>query len=56
LEFYWKRTPPGFHDVVDENRLCTEQLLYDEEWTPDITVETIFEALDTHKYFAGKKS
>ena len=54
LEFYWKRVPRGFHNVVEVNRLCSEQLLYDRRWTPDTTVETIFEALDTHPYFAGK--
>ena len=54
FEFYWKRTPRGFHNVVEKNRLCVEALLDDEKWSPAITVETILEALETHEYFTRK--
>jgi hypothetical protein len=55
LEFRWKHTPPGFPNVIDENRLCTEHLVYEGVWTPDITIETVLEALDTHPYFQRRQ-
>jgi len=53
--WYWEWNPPGFPHVVEGNRLCIEALLYYEKWAPDMTVETIFEALDSHWYFRDKR-
>lgn len=53
LQWYWDKAPSGFINVVD-NQLCIEALLNKEKWAPDITVETIFDELDSHPYFRRK--
>jgi len=53
LEWYWEKVPSGFINVVDD-QLCIEALLNKEKWAPDITIETIFDELDSHSYFRRK--
>jgi len=53
LQWFWEKVPSGFLNVID-NQLCIEALLNKEKWAPDITVETIFDELDSHPYFRRK--
>lgn len=54
FSWFWEDIPEGFPHIID-NQLCVEVLLNSEAWVPDITVETIFEALDSHWYFRGRR-
>jgi hypothetical protein len=50
FQWYWDEVPNGFGNVID-NQLCIEALLDNNAWTPEMTVETVFEGLDSHPYF-----
>lgn len=53
FKWYWQKIPSGFHNVIN-NELCVQALLNNSKWTPDLTVETIFESLESHRYFRGR--
>ena len=50
FQWHWNRVPDGFGNVVG-SQLCIEALLDRNAWTPEMTVETVFEGLDSHPYF-----
>ena len=50
FRWYWIEVPSGFEHVVG-SQLCIEALLDNNAWTPEMTVETVFEGLDSHPYF-----
>lgn len=50
FQWHWGQVPSGFEHVVG-SKLCIEALLDNNAWTPELTVETVFEGLDSNSYF-----
>lgn len=50
--FRWLRVPPGFPNLRGDG-ICVEALSDSKLWTHDTSVDTFFEALESHPYFSG---